>query len=231
MRLVIDTKTTEKNRCDQGCYTAASCPVDHYLIDTENMGRDWVELLDEREDAVYHIFYTEKSSAIPIECIERMMTKQESIQFIKCYTGANALDFQLVTQLGYMLATAPESHYHIVSKDTGYDAVVKFWAERGIQIDRCGQTALNITMTIGETGDIELLCREAAAGLATEGEAGKIAEIIRNVMANGLPNYKAAIHTKLVKEFAQLRGSAIYHACKGIIEQVYLSQELCRNAS
>lgn len=209
---------------------AASRLINHYLIDTENMGRDWMELPDERKDVVYHIFYTDKSPTIPIECIKRMITKQENIKFIKCHTGANALDFQLVTQLGYMIATAPEDRYYIVSKDTGYDSVVKFWAERGTKIDRSGKTAVNITATIREAGDIELLCREAIVGLTAE-EARKIAEIIRSITEKGLPDYKTAIHTQLVKEYAQARGSKIYHACKNIMEQAYLNPGLCQSTS
>lgn len=231
MNLDTNTQNLMKFRREVSSISAASRPIDHYLIDTENMAREWVELMDGRGNAIYHIFYTEKSAAIPIECIERMMAKQESIQFVKCYTGANALDFQLVTQLGYMLATMPEDYYHIVSKDTGYDAVVKFWAERGTKVDRSGQTAMNSTVTAGETGGIDLLCREAVAGLVAESEAGKIAEIIRTVTAKGLPDYKTAIHTQLVKEYAQARGSKLYHACKDIMEQAYLNPDMSWNAS
>ena len=227
----INTQNQMKLKGDLPPRRAVSHLVDHYLVDTENVGRDWVKLLDERENAVYHIFYTEKSPAIPIEDIELILEKQEYMKFIKCYTGTNALDFQLGSWLGYMLATVPEDHYHIVSKDTGYDAVVKFWADRGMQIDRSGQTVANITVTTEETRDIELLCCEAVAGLATAGEAKKIVEIIRSVTENRLPNYKTIFHTKLVKEFSQRRGSTLYNACKSIIEQAYLNPELYRSAS
>lgn len=205
--------------------------IDRYLIDTENLGRDWVELLDKRENAVYHIFYTEKSPAIPIECIEQMMAKRDSIRFIKCYTGANALDFQLVTQMGYMLAVAPEDHYHIVSKDTGYDAVVKFWVERGSAVERISQLQSTPVEMSDDNLEVEQLCRDALRGIASDAEIGIAARFVLETVEEELSQYKVVVHTKLVKQFSQIQGSAIYNACKNIIERVYLNRLLQRKAS
>jgi hypothetical protein len=38
--------------------------------------------------------------------------------------GRNALDFVLSLELGRQLSTDPEGHFHIVSKDTGFDSVI-----------------------------------------------------------------------------------------------------------
>lgn len=231
MNLDTNTQNLTKFRREVSSISAASRPIDHYLIDTENMGRDWVELLDKHENAIYHIFYTEKSPAIPIECIERMMEKQESIKFIKCYTGANALDFQLVTQLGYMLATMPEDHYHIVSRDTGYDAVVKFWGERGIAVERVSQLQSTPVEMSDDNLEVEQLCRDALREIASDAEIGIAVRFILETVEEELSQYKVVVHTKLVKQFSQIQGSAIYNACKNIIERVYLNRLLQRKAS
>ena len=55
---------------------------------------------------------------------------------IKCNPGKNGLDFQLVSYLGYLLKTASKSNYVIVSNDCGFDAVVRFWQERGMSVSR-----------------------------------------------------------------------------------------------
>ena len=38
--------------------------------------------------------------------------------------------------LGYLLKTASKSNYVIVSNDGGFDAVVRFWQERGMSVSR-----------------------------------------------------------------------------------------------
>lgn len=39
--------------------------------------------------------------------------------------GRNALDFVLTLELGRMIANDPGGYYHIVSKDTGFDSIVR----------------------------------------------------------------------------------------------------------
>ena len=199
----------------------------HYLVDTENMGKEWTELLCSEKNAVYHIFYTEKSPSVPIEAVERMNVLKKQLRFIKCHVGANALDFQLVTQLGYMLASAPSAQYHIVSKDTGYDAVVKIWTDRGMKVCRVGRLNAADLADTWETGDFENRCRDALREIATKDEAGEVANIIRKSATSGSPDYKIAIHTELVKEFSQARGSLIYNACKSIAERAYFVLNPC----
>ena len=52
--------------------------------------------------------------------------------------GKNALDFQLATLLGYVIGsnTEKDDEFIIVSKDTGFDAVVEFWKQQNIKITR-----------------------------------------------------------------------------------------------
>ena len=61
---------------------------------------------------------------------------------IKCYTGNNALDFQLVSYLGFMMKTGAKTQYIIVSNDTGYDAMVRFWNDRERNVSRLSQAEL-----------------------------------------------------------------------------------------
>ncbi len=50
-------------------------------------------------------------------------------EFIHCDNGTdNALDFQLSTYLGSLTVKNPDDNLIIVTRDTGFDVVVKFWA-------------------------------------------------------------------------------------------------------
>ncbi len=66
----------------------------------------------------------------------QLMNSANKPEFIECHEGSNALDFQLVSYLGYELCADRTKEMIIVSKDTGFDAVVHFWQERGMQVKK-----------------------------------------------------------------------------------------------
>ena len=45
------------------------------------------------------------------------MNYREHLEFIKCAKGTNALDFQLVSYVGYLMKTGVKTRYIIVSND------------------------------------------------------------------------------------------------------------------
>lgn len=108
-----------------------------YLIDSENVNDAWVDLLPvlECDDRII-VFYTDKSPHMCYQNVITLIKNEKEIQFIKCFEGNNALDFQLVSELGYMLRDLPECTYTIVSNDTGFDAIVKYWKKRDFHVNR-----------------------------------------------------------------------------------------------
>lgn len=108
-----------------------------YLVDMENIPHAWGKLLDIRgEDDQFVLFYTEQVAQIPITLMVKAMESQAAMEFVKCHSGPNGLDFQLVTELGYRVARDPSAEYAVVSQDHGYDVVIDYWSERGIQVRR-----------------------------------------------------------------------------------------------
>ena len=109
-----------------------------YLVDSENVNDVWIRLvtsMDEEDEIL--VFYTEKSPHMSYEkVIELTQLSDRPIQWIKCVEGSNALDFQLVTELGARVATEPGHAFVIVSNDNGFDAVVTYWTQRGKDVRR-----------------------------------------------------------------------------------------------
>lgn len=105
-----------------------------YLVDSENVGESWIDLL--KEDGKFLIFYTGHSPRIDYEHAISLMNAENKPEFIHCFEGNNALDFQLVSYLGYLLRSEEVGEMIIVSNNTGFDAVVNFWNERGLDIKR-----------------------------------------------------------------------------------------------
>ena len=109
-----------------------------YLIDSENINDVWVEILDalEMEDCIM-VFFTDKSAHMGYDRIVRLMNQEKgTVKWIRCFGGQNALDFQLVTELGHQICQDQEREYVIVSNDTGYDAAVRYWQQRGCSVSR-----------------------------------------------------------------------------------------------
>ena len=111
-----------------------------YLVDSENIGASWSQLLASmsKEDRMY-VFYTDKSPYISYENLLQVIAHCEIPVFLKCYEGKNALDFQLVSELGFKLCQDPEAEFIIVSDDYGYDAAVRYWSERKYNVRRIGK--------------------------------------------------------------------------------------------
>lgn len=108
-----------------------------YLVDSENVGASWSQLLPSLsgEDKMY-VFYTDKSPYISYENLLQVIAYCNIPVFIKCHEGKNALDFQLVSELGFKLCQSPEAEFFIVSDDYGYDAAVKYWSGRKYNVHR-----------------------------------------------------------------------------------------------
>lgn len=110
-----------------------------YFIDSENVNDNWIDTIPEiKKSDEIKVFYTEKSTNVSYEKFSKIADGGASLNWIKCFTGQNALDFQLVTDLGYSVAKGVKDTFVIISNDKGYDAVVNYWVVKGINISRVG---------------------------------------------------------------------------------------------
>lgn len=100
-------------------------------------------LVASQPDEEVIVFYTQKSPHMNYENVRLLKETEKEAEFIKCFEGSNALDFQLVTQLGYLLCENQENSYVIVSNDTGFDAAVRYWKQRNMPVQRLSGKELN----------------------------------------------------------------------------------------
>lgn len=127
--------------------------IRHFLVDSENVNDNWLMLFDMAdEDDEIVVFYTKKSPHMSYMSVIRLIENNKiNIRFEECYEGTNALDFQLVSYMGYLMgcggacsenecdATSAETgadEYIIMSNDTGYDPAVRFWKDKGYAVRR-----------------------------------------------------------------------------------------------
>lgn len=84
------------------------------------------------------IFYTENNlKTVSFSDMADILNKGLACICFKCFTGENALDFQLSSELGYRISKyGNEVKYVIVSNDRGYDPLIHYWAKRGFSVER-----------------------------------------------------------------------------------------------
>lgn len=115
-----------------------------YLIDTENVGNAWLEVLIEEEeeykdsDNQIMIMYTNHSPKLDYDEIGLILRHfSENIEMKKCHCGKpNALDFQIVAMVAVMARENADESFTIVSNDTGFDTAIQLYKDAGIQVER-----------------------------------------------------------------------------------------------
>lgn len=112
-----------------------------YYVDTENVGDAWIDFL-ELPESRFVVFYTGHSPRIAYPHAIALMNGKNRPEFVECYEGNNGLDFQLVSYLGYELHRDPTQEMFIISNDTGFEVVARFWRDRGMQVQRVSPTEM-----------------------------------------------------------------------------------------
>ena len=108
-----------------------------YLIDSENVGSTWTELLKNEEKRDFYIFVTENAKSLNFMLLKELTeNERHRINIIECEPGRNSLDFYLSSYLGYLIGLGKHSSYIVVSQDAGFDHVIEYWKRNGIEVSK-----------------------------------------------------------------------------------------------
>jgi hypothetical protein len=100
-------------------------PTNYILIDFENVQPRNLELLQKHPFEVY-VFIGENQAKIPYDLAEAMQAMGEKARYIKISgNGPNALDFHIAFYIGQLACEDPEGYFHIISKDQGFDPLIR----------------------------------------------------------------------------------------------------------
>jgi hypothetical protein len=180
-----------------------------YLIDFENVSNGGFNGIEElTQDDEIALFYSESRSTISITVHRKLESTEAKKIYLPIKTGGkNALDFQLVTWLGYNIAKDEMSGrkkrgagYCIVSNDTGFDFAIDFWEKRGISVLRSADLR-GIQMKNSKAKIQEVLPE-------FKDQAGTILSIINKYKT------KQGINNALVKKFGSENAGVIYKSIR-----------------
>lgn len=110
--------------------------TNYVLIDFENVHPKNLELLTTHPFKVF-VFVGANQTKVPFDLADSMQLLGNDAKYIKISgNGQNALDFHIAYYVGELAGKDPDAHFHIISKDKGFDPLIKHLKSRGVRIQR-----------------------------------------------------------------------------------------------
>jgi diadenosine tetraphosphate (Ap4A) HIT family hydrolase len=110
--------------------------TNYVLIDFENVHPKNLELLTKHPFEVF-VFVGASQTKVPFDLADSMQLLGTRARYIKITgNGQNALDFHIAFYIGELAGKDPDAHFHIISKDKGFDPLIQHLKDRGIRIQR-----------------------------------------------------------------------------------------------
>ena len=101
----------------------------HYiLIDYENVQTKSLSVLQGAPNQAFRImvFVGANQSKLPVDLVSSMQGFGDKAQYVRITgSGRNALDFHIAYYLGALTESDPNGIFHVISKDTGYDQLIR----------------------------------------------------------------------------------------------------------
>ena len=119
------------------------------LIDLENVQPTSLQKL-KNEGYQLKVFVGANQAKISVELAEEIQRFGEGAQYVRLQnSGKNALDFHIAFYMGQLVSSDAGCQFLVISKDTGYDPLLKHMRSMGIKANRSAAvvSALPVTQT------------------------------------------------------------------------------------
>lgn len=106
------------------------------LVDYENVQPKDIGLLQGGPFKV-KVFLGPKQSRVPVTLAEALQPLGANAEYVILETaGNNAVDFHIAYYVGVLSCEDPAAHFHIISKDSGFDPLIEHLRRRKISAQR-----------------------------------------------------------------------------------------------
>jgi hypothetical protein len=106
------------------------------LVDFENVQPENVDLLRGLSFKI-KVFAGAKQAKIPIKTASAVQSLGPDAEYVQVDgVGKNALDFYIAYYIGRLAVETPNASFYVISKDTGFDPLLKHLSVQGISCQR-----------------------------------------------------------------------------------------------
>ena len=107
-------------------------PIQHIFVDFENTQVTDLKLIHNKPVRVT-LIVGEKQKHLPVSLVQQLLQYHTKVRLLEtAASGKNALDFILAFHIGQASKLDTNGHFHIVSKDKGFDALIKHLQQQKI---------------------------------------------------------------------------------------------------
>jgi hypothetical protein len=109
----------------------------HYIfVDYENIHEVELDLIAAQPVTVILVL-GERHKKLPVDLVKKLLTYPTQVRLVEAgRSGKNALDFVLSYLIGVQTTTDRTGHFHILSRDKGFDALIEHLKKNDIFADR-----------------------------------------------------------------------------------------------
>lgn len=183
-------------------------PTNYVLIDFENVRPKNLEVLSQHPFKVL-VFVGASQAKIPFDLAEAMQKLGDDARYVKISgNGNNALDFHIAFYIGQLSIQEPEAYFHIISKDTGFDPLIKHLKGRKIKVQRERDLAeipvLRMSTAKSSNEKIDAIVKNLAGrGQSRPRKVKTLANTINSLFTQKLPDNElmAIVNTLKQKKF------------------------------
>jgi hypothetical protein len=185
----------------------AGMRTNYVLIDHENVQPGTLAAL-EGETFKVLLFVGSQQTKVGLELAQSMQRLGQNARYVQIAgSGANALDFHIAFYIGQLSASEPDAYFHIVSKDTGFDPLVRHL--KGKQVFACRSAsiadipAIKAARTVDPQDRIDLIVANLRPrGTSRPRTMRTLSSTIRSLFNKGLSDEDLAL---LLKELQSRR--------------------------
>jgi hypothetical protein len=110
--------------------------TNYVLIDYENVQPSQVDVLKGDAFKVF-VFVGASQTKVVFELAEALQRLGNAAEYVKIEgNGPNALDFHIAYYIGKLAVQDPKGYFHIISKDTGFDPLIRHLKSKKIHVAR-----------------------------------------------------------------------------------------------
>jgi len=167
--------------------------TNYVLIDYENVQVKSLELLRAEQFRIY-VFLGPSNMKLHKDLVLAMHEFGDRAEYVELeVSGKNALDFHLAYFLGTLSTADPAGCFHLISKDTGFDPLVKYLKSKKVQASRSESIE-----------DMPCFVKPAANGAPPEAQAAPTVSAV-DAAANGDPLMKLVLDDLIGRKSAKPR--------------------------